>query len=94
VGLSIETFNFGLPDNKCRKCVIHFRYVFGNEPYQDWGPDSTDALTMVRAWRLKLSDGSKVVDGLMKAYKQAAVNKELHSYEVAMVAFAVFSFLL
>jgi len=79
---------------KCRNCVINFRYVFGNEPYQDWGPDPTDALTTVREWRLKFSDGTKVVDGLMKAYKVAAANKELHSYEIAMVAFAVFGFLL
>ncbi|CAI6353429.1 unnamed protein product [Macrosiphum euphorbiae] len=70
------------------------RYVFGNEPHQDWGPDATDALTTVRTWRLKFVDGTKVVDGLMEAYKMAAANKELHSYEVAMVAFAVFSFLL
>jgi len=83
-----------LPDNKCRKCVVHFRFVFGNEPYQDWGPKTTDALTTVREWRLKFSDGTKVVDGLMKAYKMAAANKELHSYEIAMVAFAVFGFLL
>jgi len=84
-----------LPKNKCRKYyVIHFRYVFGNEPYHDWGPDPTEALTTVRAWRLKFSDETKVVDGLMKAYKVATANKELANNEVAMVAFAVFGFLL
>ncbi|XP_025202723.1 uncharacterized protein LOC112599859 [Melanaphis sacchari] len=70
------------------------RYVFGDEPYQDWGPTTTDALRTVREWRLKFIDETNVPNGLMKSYKIATTKKELHSFDVSMVAFAVFCFLL
>jgi len=76
---------------RCHKYVI-YRFVFGYEACQDWGP--IDTLATVRTWRLKFIDETKVAEGLMKTYKVAAANKELHSFDVAMVAYAVFGFLL
>jgi len=73
---------------------VIYRFVFGYEACQDWGPNTTEALTTVRTWRLKFIDETKVAEGLMKTYKVAAANKELHSFDVAMVAYAVFGFLL
>ncbi|XP_026808798.1 uncharacterized protein LOC113551008 [Rhopalosiphum maidis] len=70
------------------------RYVFGDEKVWDWGPITTDALTTVRVWRLKFVDETKVPNGLMESYKTATAIKELHPFDAAMVAFAVFGFLL
>jgi len=55
---------------------------------------TTDALTTVRVWRLKFVDETKVPNGLMKSYKIATARKELHPFDAAMVAYAVFGFLL
>ncbi|KAF0714482.1 Uncharacterized protein FWK35_00035691 [Aphis craccivora] len=70
------------------------RYVFGDEPCRDWGLHTTDALKKVREWRLKFIDESKVPNGLMESYKIAIAKNKLHPFDVSMVAFSVFGFLL
>lgn len=88
----INTFNFLLLGEFVINNIL-CRYVFGNGPCQDWGSVTTDALTKVRIWRQKFSDETRVADGLMKTYKMATTDKIMHPFDVGMVAFAVFGFL-
>lgn len=72
-----------------------YRYVFGDGPCGDWDPDTVAALEVVRAWRTRYQDDiERLPDSLIETYDVAAKNPDMQPSDVAMVAFAVFGFLL
>lgn len=71
------------------------RYVFGKGPIcDDWDSNFTSDLKTVRAWREQFGDNTAVPSTLMEIYRTVADGQKLHQNDIAMIAFAVFCFVL
>lgn len=72
-----------------------YRYIFGDGQSQnDWDPSTADELKTVRVWRKQFEDQTKVLEALFNIYKTASACEGLCPFDIAMVAFGVFGFVL